>query len=56
MKIIWFSEIKWSYLRTRKQHILANFDDSDEILFKELSIISLFAEKEAMEVILFKRL
>ena len=35
MKIIWFSEIKWSYLRTRKQHILANFDDSDEILFIE---------------------
>ena len=33
MKIIWFSEIKWSYLRTRKQHILANFNDSDEILF-----------------------
>ena len=35
MKIIWFSEIKWSYLRTRKQHILANFDNSDEILFIE---------------------
>ena len=35
MKIIWFSEIKWSYLRTRKQHILANFNDSDEILFIE---------------------
>ena len=35
MKIIWFSEIKWSYLRTRKQHILSNFDASDEILFIE---------------------
>ena len=35
MKIIWFSEIKWSYLRTRKQHILSNFDNSDEILFVE---------------------
>tara|TARA_X000001036_G_scaffold16926_1_gene14143 strand:- start:341 stop:1465 length:1125 start_codon:yes stop_codon:yes gene_type:complete len=35
MKIIWFSEIKWSYLRTRKQHILSNFDKDDEILFIE---------------------
>ena len=35
MKIVWFSEIKWSYLRTRKQHILANFSSSDEILFIE---------------------
>ena len=35
MKIIWFSEIKWSYLRTRKQHILSNFKDNDEILFVE---------------------
>lgn len=35
MKIIWFSEIKWSYLRTRKQHILSNFDKDDEILFVE---------------------
>ncbi len=35
MKIIWFSEIKWSYLKTRKQHILSNFDASDEILFIE---------------------
>ena len=35
MKIIWFSEIKWSYLRTRKQHILSNFDNDDEILFIE---------------------
>ena len=35
MKIIWFSEIKWSYLRTRKQHILSNFKDNDEILFIE---------------------
>ena len=35
MKIIWFSEIKWSYLRTRKQHILAKFPSSDEILFIE---------------------
>ena len=35
MKIIWFSEIKWSYLKTRKQHILSNFDNTDEILFVE---------------------
>ena len=35
MQIIWFSEIKWSYLRTRKQHILSNFDNTDEILFVE---------------------
>jgi hypothetical protein len=35
MKIIWFSEIKWSYLKTRKQHILTNFNNSDEILFIE---------------------
>ena len=35
MKIIWFSEIKWSYLRTRKQHILSHFDNTDEILFIE---------------------
>jgi len=35
MKIIWFSEIKWSYLKTRKQHILSNFSNSDEILFIE---------------------
>jgi len=35
MKIIWFSEIKWSYLRTRKQHILSKFKNSDEILFVE---------------------
>ena len=35
MKIIWLSEIKWSYLRTRKQHILSNFDNTDEILFVE---------------------
>ena len=35
MKIIWFSEIKWSYLRTRKQNILTQFKASDEILFIE---------------------
>ena len=35
MQIIWFSEIKWSYLRTRKQHILSNFDNTDKILFIE---------------------
>jgi teichuronic acid biosynthesis glycosyltransferase TuaH len=35
MKIIWFSEIKWSYLKTRKQHILSHFDNTDDILFIE---------------------
>ena len=35
MKLIWFSEIKWSYLKTRKQHLLSHFNDNDEILYIE---------------------
>ena len=35
MKIIWFSEIKWSYLKTRKQQILSRFVDDDTIYFIE---------------------
>ena len=35
MKIIWFSEIKWHYLKTRKQQILSKFPDTDEIYFIE---------------------
>jgi len=34
MKIIWFSEIKWSYLKTRKQQILSCFSD-DKVYFIE---------------------
>jgi len=35
MKIIWFSEIKWNYLRTRKQQILSCFTDQDTVYFIE---------------------
>ena len=35
MKILWFSEIKWSYLKTRKQQILSCFTDHDTIYFIE---------------------
>lgn len=35
MNIIWLSEIKWSYLRTRKQQILSRFLAEDMILFIE---------------------
>lgn len=35
MKILVFSEIKWSYLKTRKQHLLSRFPDSWYILFFE---------------------
>mgnify|MGYP001284482146 CR=1 FL=1 len=35
MKIIWFSEIKWQYLKTRKQQILSRFPNTDEIYFIE---------------------
>lgn len=35
MKIIWFSEIKWSYLKTRKQQILSCFPDDDKVYFIE---------------------
>lgn len=35
MKIIWFSEIKWSFLKTRKQQILSSFSEQDTIYFIE---------------------
>jgi|GEM_PF-2032228 len=35
MNIIWFSEIKWDYLKTRKQQILSRFPESSSILFIE---------------------
>jgi glycosyltransferase involved in cell wall biosynthesis len=35
MKIIFFSEIKWQYLRTRKQHMLKRFPPEWKILFIE---------------------
>ena len=33
MNIIWFSEIRWDYLKTRKQHLLSHFPSKDNILF-----------------------
>ena len=33
MKLIWYSEIKWNYLQTRKQNLLNFFPSSDTILF-----------------------
>lgn len=33
MNIVWFSEIRWDYLKTRKQHLLNNFPKEDSILF-----------------------
>ena len=35
MIIYWFSEIKWDYLKTRKQQILSLFPKSDIIYFIE---------------------
>lgn len=35
MKIVWFSEIKWSYLKTRKQQIISRFPVDWNILFIE---------------------
>ena len=35
MIIYWFSEIKWDYLRTRKQQLLSRFPKSDIIFFIE---------------------
>ena len=35
MKILWFSEIKWDYLKTRKQQILSCFTDPDLVYFIE---------------------
>jgi len=35
MIIYWFSEIKWGYLKTRKQQILSRFPISDQIIFIE---------------------
>tara|TARA_B100001964_G_scaffold245393_1_gene332047 strand:+ start:711 stop:1820 length:1110 start_codon:yes stop_codon:yes gene_type:complete len=33
MNILWFSEIRWDYLKTRKQHLLSLFPNEDKILF-----------------------
>ena len=33
MNILWFSEIRWDYLKTRKQHLLSLFPKEDKILF-----------------------
>lgn len=35
MKIVWFSEIKWNYLRTRKQQIISRKPADVELLFLE---------------------
>ncbi len=35
MNIVWFSEIKWSYLRTRKQQIIARRPAGVQLLFLE---------------------
>lgn len=35
MKVIWFSEIKWLYLKTRKQHVIEHFPPDWEVLFIE---------------------
>jgi glycosyltransferase involved in cell wall biosynthesis len=35
MKAIWFSEIKWSYLKTRKQHMIEHFPADWHVLFIE---------------------
>ena len=35
MKLIWFSEIKWDYLYTRKQQLLSRLPEDWEILFLE---------------------
>jgi len=33
MNIVWYSEIKWDYLKTRKQHLLSYFPETDRVLF-----------------------
>ncbi len=35
MQVIWFSEIKWAYLKTRKQQIISRFPHDWEVLFIE---------------------
>ncbi|NUM80003.1 glycosyltransferase [bacterium] len=35
MKVVWFSEIKWTYLTTRKQQIIRRFPGDWQILFVE---------------------
>ena len=35
MNIIWFSEIKWNYLKTRKQQIISRFPDNSSVLYIE---------------------
>ena len=33
MNIVWYSEVKWNYLRTRKQNLLTHFPLNDRVLF-----------------------
>ena len=33
MKLVWYSEIKWNYIQTRKQSLIKCFPMSDTILF-----------------------
>ena len=33
MNIVWYSEVKWNYLRTRKQNLLTHFPLNDMIVF-----------------------
>ncbi|SVD45775.1 uncharacterized protein METZ01_LOCUS398629, partial [marine metagenome] len=33
MKIVWYSEVKWNYLRTRKQNLLTHSPADDKIVF-----------------------
>lgn len=39
MKVVWFSEIKWTYLKTRKQQIIENFPPDWEVLFIESFVL-----------------
>ncbi|HMY34792.1 MAG TPA: glycosyltransferase [bacterium] len=39
MKVVWFSEIKWTYLKTRKQQIIENFPPEWEVLFIESFVL-----------------
>jgi len=32
-RLVWFSEVQWDFLSTRKQRLLARFPDSWDILF-----------------------
>ena len=33
MRLVWYSEVKWNYLQTRKQNLLKYFPPEDKILF-----------------------